>query len=114
MAVSHAKLLAKNCNFAILTIADEYRALGRSNHDLRILTLVNETLRDVIVNVELAIIAVVNCEVFAGKLPRVAEQKFSLLFSEQKLSVSCPLGCSVLIVPGVFFLCIPLCLHWRM
>ena len=87
MTVPHAELLAENGEFTVTTVTDENGALGGADHDLRILTLVDEALCDVIVHVELALVTKIDCKVLPVELPRIAEQEFSLFFRKKKLAV---------------------------
>ena len=64
MAVTHAQLLAKDCNLTVATVSDENRALSWTDHDLRVLALVDKALSDVLMHVQLTIVTVINCKVF--------------------------------------------------
>lgn len=107
VTVSHSQLLAEDGNFAILAVSNEYRWLGRADHDRTILTFVNKALSNVIVYIKLAIVAEIDCKVFAIELARITVKEFALLFCKQKLSVSGSLCCSVSVVPRF------LSLAWR-
>ena len=65
MTIAHAQLLAEDGDFTVTAVPNENRTLRWANHDCGILALVYETLCYVLMNVELAIIAEVNCEVFS-------------------------------------------------
>ena len=83
VAVTHAQLLAEDSDLAIRAISDEDGALGRPYHYGWVFTSVYEALCYVVINVELAVFAVVDCEVFAVKFSRAAEQKFALFVHEK-------------------------------
>ena len=101
VTVAHAQLLAKDGNLTVATVSDEDRALCRSDHDLRVLTLVDEALSDMLVHVQLTIVTVINCKIFPVKLTGGPVQKLGLLLREEQLSVSGLLGSPVLGVPRV-------------
>ena len=83
VTVTHAQLLAEDSHLAIWAITDEDGALGRSYHYGWVLASVNKALCYVIIHVELAVLAVVDGEVFAIKLSRGAEQEFVLFVREK-------------------------------
>lgn len=68
MTIAHAQLLTEDGDFTVAGVPNENRTLRWPNHDCGIFALVYETLCYVLMNVELAIIAEVNCEVFSIQL----------------------------------------------
>lgn len=65
--ISHTKLLSKYHESTVLAISDKDWTFGGTDHDLWILTLVDKALSDMLMDVELAIGAVPNLEVFSIK-----------------------------------------------
>ena len=57
-----------------------------------------------VIHVELAVLAVVDGEVFTSKFPWCAEQKFALLVHEEKLAIGRSLCRSIFGVPRVLLL----------
>ena len=104
VAISHPELLAEDSDLAVGTISNEDWAFCRSDHDLWILTLVDEALGDMLMHVQLAIVTVVDLEVFAVDFTRRSIYKLILLLSEEKLPVGCPLSGSICSIPRMSFL----------
>ena len=102
VTVAHSQLLAEDGDLAISAVPNEYRTLRRSDHDLRILALVYEALGDVLVNVQLAIVAEANGKVFSIQLTRSSIEKFSLFLLKEQFAVGSFLRSPILIVPRVF------------
>lgn len=107
VTVSHSQLLAEDGHFAVLAVSDEYRWLGRADHNRAILAFIDEALSNVIVHIKLAVVAEIYCKVFAIELARITVKEFALLFCKQKLSVSSSLCCPISVVPRL------LLLSWR-
>ena len=104
VTVSHAQLLAEHSYLAIFAVTDEDGALGWPDHYGWVLTPVDKALCYVVIHVELAVLAVVDSEVFASKFPWCAEQKFALLVHEEKLAIGSSLCRSIFGVPRVLLL----------
>ena len=64
MTVAHAQLLAEDCNLTVATVSDENRALCWTDHDFRVLALIDKALSDVLMHVQLTIVTEINCKVF--------------------------------------------------
>ena len=103
MAIAHSQLLAEEGDLAVIAVPDEDRALRRPDNYLRALTLVHEALRNVVMDVELAVFIIVYSEVTPSELPRYSGKEFTLLVGEEELAVGCTLRRPVFSVPGVLF-----------
>ena len=99
MTIAHPQLLTKNGNLAITAISDKNRALCWPDHYGGIIALIDEALSDMLVDVQLTIVAEIYCKIFAIKLTRGPKKELRLLLSEEKLSICGSLRGSILGVP---------------
>ena len=106
MAITHAELLTEDGKLGVAAVTDEDRRLGRTDHNRATLTLVNEYLSDMVMNVELAVVAVINGEVFSIQFAWYSEEELSLFLLEKQLTICGSLCSPVTIIPRVRFLAI--------
>jgi len=82
LAVSQPKLLTAYHHLAVFAIAEKGNAVLRPEHDHRVLDVINQTLVVVIVQINVAVIYVVQVEWKAVDLAGLSEEELVLLVHE--------------------------------